>query len=85
MLFYPVGTWSREMSLITRALIAVFSGIGAGTVGFWAVWSIISRWTNPGVGQSLWLLVGIFAPGIAVALTVYHVISRPQPAESAAA
>jgi formate hydrogenlyase subunit 3/multisubunit Na+/H+ antiporter MnhD subunit len=74
------------MSLITRALIAVFAGIGAGTVGFWAVWKIISGLVHrdPAIGNDLWLLVGIFAPGIAVALVVYHVVSKERPAEVAA-
>jgi len=74
------------MSLISRALIAIFSGIGAGTVGFWAAWKLIAGLTSqhPGNGHDVWLLVGIFAPGIATALVVYHVISRERTAEATA-
>jgi hypothetical protein len=74
------------MSLVTRSLIAVFAGIGAGTIGFWATWKIISgvAHQNPALGHNGWLLAGIFAPGIAVALTAYHLLSRAQSAESPA-
>ena len=55
------------MSFATRAVISLPSGIGAGLLGFWAVWRCLvgSVWDHvPGPGYDGWLLAGIFVPGV---------------------
>lgn len=52
------------MSLATRAVISILAGIGAGVLGFWAVWrSLIGTAFDSvsGPGYDGWLLAGIFA------------------------
>lgn len=66
------------MSLAMRAAIAVLAGIGAGLVGFWAVWhSLIGNafGSVSGPGYEGWLLAGILLPGILVPLVVFRQIS----------
>ena len=66
------------MSLCTRAVIAVLAGMGAGVLGFWATWQSIQYFTNsnPAPEYDTWIVVGIFAPLVATALTAYTVMSR---------
>ena len=55
------------MSFATRAVISLPSGIGAGLLGFWAVWRCLvgSVWDHvPGPGYDGWFLAGIFVPGV---------------------
>jgi hypothetical protein len=66
------------MFLATRAVIAVLAGIGAGLLGFWAVWrSLIGTAFDsvPGPGYDGWLLAGIFIPGLIVPVVVFRQIS----------
>jgi hypothetical protein len=76
------------MSIVTRAVISVLAGIGAGLLGFWAVWrSLIGTVFDsvPGPGYDNWLLVGIFIPGLVVPVIVFRQISlatQRQPADS---
>jgi hypothetical protein len=69
------------MSFFSRAAIALLTGIGAGLLGFWAVWSVIVRVlaANPGIGFDAWLLGGIFVPGTVIPLLVFRSISRTIP------
>jgi hypothetical protein len=66
------------MTFYTRATIALFAGVGAGLIGFWAMWQAV--WAvagqHPGIGHDGWLLAGIFAPGVLVAFAVFHILSR---------
>ena len=67
------------MSFATRAVISLPSGIGAGLLGFWAVWRCLvgSVWDHvPGPGYDGWLLAGIFVPGVVVPPAVFRVLSR---------
>jgi hypothetical protein len=67
------------MSFTMRAVISVLSGIGAGLLGFWAVWrSLIgTAFTSvPGPGYDGWLLAGIFIPGPVAAGVVFYLVSR---------
>jgi hypothetical protein len=67
------------MSFATRAVISLLSGIGAGLLGFWAVWRCLvgSVWDHvPGPGYDGWLLAGIFVPGVVVPPAVFRVLSR---------
>ncbi|MBI3409721.1 MAG: hypothetical protein HY040_15375 [Planctomycetes bacterium] len=65
------------MHFTKRALIALLSGIGAGTIGFWIAWQ--SAWAiwneHPGIGHDAWLLAGIFVPGILVPFAVFRSIT----------
>lgn len=65
------------MSLAMRAVISLFAGIGAGTVGFWAVWRMLvgSPLDTPEPGCTPWLLTGIFLPGLTVTGFVFHRLS----------
>jgi hypothetical protein len=69
-------------------VISLLSGIGAGLLGFWAVWRYLvgSVWDHvPGPGHDGWFLAGIFVPGVVVPLAVFRVLSQPtgpQPAAS---
>jgi hypothetical protein len=67
------------MSFLTRAVISLLAGIGAGLLGFWAVWRCVvgSLWgTVPGPGYDGWFLAGIFVPGVLVPLIVFWTLSR---------
>jgi hypothetical protein len=66
------------MSFVTRAIIALLTGVGAGLIGFWLVWTAVGKviGDDPGVGYDAPILVGIFAPGVLVPLVVFRVISR---------
>lgn len=73
------------MSMLSRALIALLAGIGAGLVGFWAVCTWVSGLAdaNPSNNYDAYLVCGIFAPFIAVTLAVYWALSRtPAGAET---
>jgi hypothetical protein len=64
------------MPFVTRAVIALLTGIGAGLLGFWAVWTaIVAAGGVPGIGNDAWLLTGIFGPGVVVPLVVFRAIS----------
>jgi hypothetical protein len=65
------------MMFLTRAVIAILAGVGSGLIGFWAMWNAIlaSGAGYPGVGFDTWLVGSIFAPGVLVALAVFHIIS----------
>jgi hypothetical protein len=67
------------MSFVQRAVIALLAGIGAGVLGFWAVWTAVWKLTgeHPGLGNDAWLLAGIFVPGVLVPFAVFRAISRP--------
>ena len=67
------------MSFVMRAVISLLAGIGAGLLGFWAVWrSLIGTAFDsvPGPGYDAWLLAGIFIPGVVVPLVVFRQISQ---------
>jgi hypothetical protein len=65
------------MSYDTRAAIALLAGVGAGLIGFWAMWQCLWALTgrHPGIGQDAWLVASIFVPGVLVPLAVFHVLS----------
>ena len=66
------------MSFAMRAVISVLAGIGAGLLGFWAVWRTLIGTafdSVPGPGYDEWLLAGIFIPGLVVAVVVFRQIS----------
>ena len=66
------------MSLTMRAVISVLAGIGAGLLGFWAVWRTLIGTafdSVPGPGYDEWLLAGIFIPGVVIPLVVFRQIS----------
>jgi hypothetical protein len=66
------------MSLAMRAVISLLAGIGAGLLGFWAVWRTLIGTafdSVPGPGYDGWLLAGIFIPGLVVAVVVFRQIS----------
>jgi hypothetical protein len=72
------------MPFVTRAIIALLAGVGAGLIGFWAswnaVWAIAGEY--PGLRHDNWVVAGIFGPGVLVALAVFVVLSkaaRPTP------
>jgi hypothetical protein len=67
------------MSFVMRTVVSLLAGIGAGLLGFWAVWrSLIGTAFDsvPGPGYDTWLLAGIFIPGVVVPLVVFRQISR---------
>jgi hypothetical protein len=66
------------MSFVVRAVISLLAGVGAGLLGFWAVWVAVggSAWRHPGVGYDNWLVAGIFIPGVLVPLAVFSTISK---------
>jgi hypothetical protein len=76
------------MSFTMRAVISLLAGIGAGVLGFWAVWRALigTAFTSvPGPGYDGWLLAGIFIPGIVVPVVVFRQLSlatRRHAAES---
>ena len=66
------------MRFMTRAAIALLTGIGAGLIGFWVMWQSISTIAgkNPGIGHDSWLVAAIFVPGVLVPIAVFHSVSR---------
>ena len=66
------------MPFLTRAVIAILAGIGAGTLGFGAVWNFVERvlHADPGVGYTPWLLAAIFVPGVVVPVLVFRAVSH---------
>jgi hypothetical protein len=76
------------MSFTVRAVISLLAGIGAGVLGFWAVWRTLigtAFASVPGPGYDEWLLAGIFLPGIVVPMVVFRQLSpatRRRTAES---
>jgi hypothetical protein len=67
------------MSFTMRAVISLLAGIGAGVLGFWAVWRTLigtAFASIPGPGYDGWLLAGIFIPGIVVPVLVFRQLSR---------
>jgi hypothetical protein len=67
------------MSFGTRAVISLLAGIGAGLLGFWAVWRTLIGTafdSVPGPGYDGWLLAGIFVPGIVASVLVFRQISQ---------
>jgi hypothetical protein len=66
------------MSFVTRAVVSLLAGVGAGLLGFWVVWrSLIGTAFDsaPGTGEDTWLLAGIFIPGVLVPLVVFRLTS----------
>jgi hypothetical protein len=65
------------MPFLTRAVIAILAGIGAGTLGFGFVWKFAEQvlHDDPGVGYTPWLLAGIFGPMVLVQLLVFRATS----------
>jgi hypothetical protein len=66
------------MSFTMRAVTSVLAGIGAGLLGFWAVWrSLIGTAFDsvPSSGYDVWLLAGIFIPGLVASVIVFRQIS----------
>ena len=66
------------MSFAMRAVISLLAGIGAGLLGFWAVWRTLigaAFDSVPGPGYDGWLLGGIFIPGIVVPVVVFRELS----------
>jgi hypothetical protein len=66
------------MSFTARAVISLLAGIGAGLLGFWAVWRTLigdAFASVPGPGYDGWLLAGIFFPGIVIPVVVFRQLS----------
>ena len=76
------------MSFMARAVISLLAGIGAGLLGFWAVWRTLvgSAFASvPGPGYDGWFLAGIFIPSIVLPVVVFRHLSmatRRHAAES---
>jgi hypothetical protein len=66
------------MSFHLRAAVALLSGIGGGTLGFWGGWKVFSdaMYANPAAGYSHWLAATIFTSGIVTCVTVFLLLSR---------
>lgn len=66
------------MPFVTRAAVALLAGVGAGLIGFWVVWTAVSKGLgdDPGVGYDAWILTGIFGSGVLTALAVFRTVSR---------
>jgi hypothetical protein len=66
------------MGFATRVSIAILSGIGSGTTGFWLAWNFVrlALRDNPALGYDAWLVGGIFAPGVFVSALVFVILSR---------
>lgn len=66
------------MSFQLRATVSLLSGIGGGTLGFWAGWKALSEamYANPAAGYSHWLAATIFASGIITCVAVFMLLSR---------
>jgi hypothetical protein len=66
------------MSFMMRAVISLLAGIGAGLLGFWAVWRTLigtAFASVPAPGYDGWFLAGIFIPGIVVPVIVFRQLS----------
>jgi hypothetical protein len=66
------------MSFMARAVISLLAGIGAGLLGFWAVWRTLigtAFASVPGPGYDRWFLAGIFIPGVVVPVVVFRQLS----------
>jgi len=66
------------MSLATRVIISLLAGIGAGLLGFWAVWRTLIGTafdSVPGPDYDGWLLAGIFIPGLVVPVLLFRSVS----------
>jgi hypothetical protein len=75
------------MSFMTRVVISLLAGIGAGLLGFWAVWRTLvgTAFTSvPGPGYDEWFLAGIFIPGIVVPVVVFRQLSMATRRHAAA-
>jgi hypothetical protein len=66
------------MNFMTRAAIALLTGVGSGLIGFYAMWQLVwaTAGEHPGIGHDAWLVAAIFVPGVLVPLTVFRAISR---------
>ena len=66
------------MSFHVRAVVALLSGVGAGTIGFWLAWRFIDRilGADPGIGYNFWLVSAIFGPGVLAYTWVFMFLSR---------
>jgi hypothetical protein len=77
--------WSNNMSLAMRAVISLLSGIGAGAVGFWAVWTVLvgSPLGTPEPECTPLFLTAIFLLGLTATGFVFHRLSvaMRKPAE----
>ena len=74
------------MSMSIRAVISVLAGIGSGALGFWVMWKIVGWMTHSHPGSHpAWLIVGIFAPLIAVAVTTFFALGRSEEKNAPAA
>ncbi len=73
------------MSMPIRAIISMLAGIGSGALGFWVMWKVIAWATNthPGTTHGAWLVVGIFAPLVAVAVATFWALGGKEQAGSA--
>jgi hypothetical protein len=68
----------HPMSFVMRATNALLAGIGAGLLGFWVTWrSLIGSTFDsvPGPGYDVWLVAGIFVPGVVVSMLVFRQLS----------
>ena len=74
------------MSMPIRAVVSILAGIGSGALGFWVMWKIVASMTSSHPGShSTWLLIGIFAPLIAVAVTTFFALGRGEEKNAPAA
>ena len=66
------------MSFQLRASVALLSGIGGGTLGFWAGWKAFSEamYANPAARYDHWLAATIFASGVITCVAVFLALSR---------
>jgi hypothetical protein len=69
------------MQFWARALVAILSAVGAGTVGFGLAWNVDVRvlFLPPGAGRDALFLTSIFLPGILSAFLVFRALSRTAP------
>jgi hypothetical protein len=67
------------MSMSIRAVVSILAGIGSGALGFWAMWKVVA-WATKAHPSShpAWLVVGIFAPLIAVAVVTFFALGRSE-------
>jgi hypothetical protein len=65
------------MQFWTRALVAILSAVGAGTIGFGLAWKLDERvlFLGPGAGRDVLFLTSIFLPGIISAFLVFRAVS----------
>lgn len=65
------------MSFASRAAVSLLAGVGAGLLGFWAVWTAIKLLgESPATVPDAWPLTGILGPGVLVPLAVFRAVSR---------